>query len=212
MDYNNIPLSSDINNLKNNKNVQNNEIYINNNIDLDNDIGNDIDLDEILDNQIIYDNNFIKKILSNSNLKDKDSIPHFHNIVKIYLTKMKKDTFPRNCNNKFFTLLIRITHIIGIIYIIIGCLSPRKLLKYHIVFCIKTLILWEFLEDKCYMSILIQKISNLNKCPKFIPEDITFSKNIVLFTMFLSIIGIIIPNFSLYKIILNTINWLKKYD
>ena len=195
MDENiNIPLSSELNELN----------------DLDFDI--DIDLDEIISNQVLSDNYFIQELSNDCNLDDKESIPYFHNILKIYFKKVYQNLYPKNCNNKLVVLFIRIIHLLGILYLLLGALSPSKLLKYHVIFCIKTLILWEFFEQKCYMSMIIQKILNLNKCPIFLPEDIEFSKKLILSVMFLSIFGIIIPNFSLYKIISNIISNLKKYD
>lgn len=192
----NIPLSSEINNLN----------------DINNDLDLDLDLDEIISNQVLYDNYFIQDITNDCKFNDKDSIPYFHNIIKIYLKNIYNNLYPKNCNNKFIVLIIRIIHLLGLIYLLFGCLSPRKILKYHVIFCIKTLILWEFFENKCYMSMLIQKISNLNKCPGFFPEDVDFSKKFILCVMFISIIGIIIPDFSLYKVIYNIIDYLKKYN
>jgi hypothetical protein len=187
-----IPLSSEINDL--------------------NDNYNDIDLDEIISNQVLYDNYFIQDIMNNCDFHDKESIPYFHNIIKIYSKNIYNNLYPKNCNNKIIVLITRVIHLLGIIYLLLGCLSPRKTLKYHVIFCIKTLILWEFFENKCYMSMFIQKISNLNKCPNFFPEDIKFSKKLILCVMFISIIGIIVPDFSLYIIIYNIVDYLKKYD
>lgn len=199
MDYIKVPLSSEIDNLDDSESYD-----INNNIDLD--------LDEIISNQVLYDNNFIKDVMNGYNFNDKESIPYFHNILKIYLKIIINNLYPKNCKNNFLILIIRILHILGFIYLLFGCLSPTKLLKYHVILCIKTLLLWEFLEDKCYISMFIQKISNLNKYPDFFSEDIDFLRNLIIYVMFISIIGIIAPDLSLFKIIYYIVENLKKYD
>ena len=58
----------------------------------------------------------------------------------------------------------------------------------------------------------IQKISNLNKYPDFFSEDIDFLRNLIIYVMFISIIGIIAPDLSLFKIIYYIVENLKKYD
>jgi len=210
MDENiNIPLSSKINSLDNDSDSSNLDEF--NNIDETN-LDININLDEILSNQILYDNYFIQDVINDCNLNDKEAIPNIHTIAKIYGNKIYNNIFPKNGKNKFILLLIRLIHILGIIFILLGCFLPNKILKYHIIFCIKTLVLWEFLNDKCYLSLLLQKVSELNLYPNFIPEDISFCKNWILGVMFISIFSVIIPDFSLFKIISKIIYSLKKYD
>ena len=197
----NIPLSTEINNLSDEE-----LFYENNNLDLD------INIDEIISNQVLYDNYFIQNLMKNCEFEEKDTVPDIHEVMKIYMKNIYDNIYPKNCNNKFIVLLLRLIHIIGVIFLLFGCLLPNNLLKYFIIFCIKTLILWEFLNDKCYISIFIKKISNLNKCPDLLPENIDFCKNLILIVMFISIIGIIIPDTSLFKVISKTFESLKKYD
>lgn len=193
-----IPFSSEINTLNDNENDEISQII------------DEIDFEDILNSTDINNNNFIKEI--SFSLNDEDSIPSINCISYIYLKRIINDMLPKNCSNKFFTLLIRVIQIICLILILFGSILPNNLLKYHIILCISTLVLFEYLDNKCILSILIKKISNLNKYPHFLPIDNTFSKNIILIFMFFSIFGVIVPDFSLYRLIFKIINNLKKYD
>ena len=194
----NIPLSTQIKNLD-----DENIADVSNIID-------DIDIDDIIENTNIFDNLFYEEF--KNDFKEIDSIPKIDHLLFFYLKYIKSNLIPKSCTNVFFTSIIRILQIIGILFICFGFYLPKNLLKYHVIFCSITLILWEYLDNKCYSSLIIQKISNLNNCPELIPINIEFSKNITLIFMFFSIFGIIIPKISFFKILFNIINNLKKYD
>ena len=196
----NIPLSSKINNL-NNENEQKKELNI--------DIQEDIDLDEIFSKKTIYDNIFIKEI--SLILDNEETIPSLNNISNIYLKKMGNDIVPKDCNS-FLGYLIRFIQIIGLVILIFGIFLPNKLLKYHIILCILLLVLWDILDNKCFLSLILQKTSDLNTYPEFIPIDSNFSKKFSLVVMFISIFGLIVPRYSLYRILNEFFLSLKKYD
>ena len=196
----NIPLSTEINSL-NTDIIEDDEIST---------MIDEINFDEILLSTNISENNFVKEI--SPDIKDQFSIPSMNKIMGIYIKNFSKNIIPKKCNYKLITFILRIIQIFALILISFGCLLPSKLLKYHIILCIKVLVLWEYLDDKCYLSMAIQKLSNLNECPEFILFDSNFSKQFTLIVMFISIIGIIIPNISLFKIFYKIFNSLKKYD
>lgn len=197
----NIPLSTEINSL-------NTEI-----IEDDDEIStiiDEINFDEILQSTNISENNFIKEITPS--ITDQFSVPSFDKVLGIYLKNFTKNIVPKKCNYKLITVILRLVQFLAFLTILFGSILPFKLLKFHIILCIKVLVLWEYLDNKCYISMAIQKLSSLNECPEFILLDPTFSKQFILLVMFISIIGIIIPDISLYKIFYKIINSLKKYD
>lgn len=170
----------------------------------------DIDIDEIIENTNIFDNTFYDEF--KNDFREIDSVPKIDNIIAFYFKYIRSQIIPKSCTNIFLTSIIRIFQIIGLLFIGFGFYLPKHLLKYHVIFCSITLILWEYLDNKCYASLIIQKISNLNNCPELLPINIEFSKNITLIFMFFSIFGIIIPQISFFKILFKIINNLKKYD
>jgi len=172
----------------------------------------DINLDEIIDNQNILDNKFISYLINNCNLDCSSDIPSINILIKYYLTFIYNGIFPQKCKNKKIIPIIRLIHIIGIIFLCIGCFFPQKILKYHIFFCLKTLILWDILDDKCYMSLLIKKIGDLKIYTRLIPINTSVCKGTVLSVMLISILGIITPEYSIFKIISSIIDYLKKYS
>lgn len=192
----NIPMSTLINNLDN---------LENSNID------DNINLDEIIVNQSLIDNNFIKYLNDNSAFEYSSKDPSVHLIGYYYMRRMYNEIFP-SCKNNSIITLIRFIHIVGIIFISIGCLLPRKFLTYHILFCIQTLICWDIFDDKCYMSMIIQRVKNKDKYDEFIPANMMTCRYVTLAAMSISIFGLAFPNFSLFSIILKVINYLKNFN
>ena len=197
----NIALSSEINSLNNNNNNEDDEISA---------MIDEINFNEILLSTNINENNFIKEI--SPSIKDQYSVPSINKVMKIYISNFYKNLIPKKCNYSLVTIFLRLLQVLGFISIIFGFILPNTLLKYHIILCIKTLVLWEYLENKCYISMIIQKLSNLNECPDFLPVDSLFSKRLVLILMLISILGVIFPELSFFKIFYKLFNSLKKYD
>lgn len=201
MSIENIPMSSLISDL--------NDVNIINEEDYKEEI--DINLDEIINNQVILDNHFINYVINNGNLEKPDDNPSVHILMKYYLNNMKDQVFPKDCNNKYLITLIRIIHICGILFLMSGCMLPKSLLSYHIIFCLKSLILWDILDDRCYMSVIIQNIAGYDKYNEFIPANIFTCKMSVLAVMFISIFGIVFPDFSLFNALATIFDYLKIY-
>ena len=178
---------------------------------INNEILDEIDIDEIMKNQNIIENKFIKKISVNNNLKDKNGIPNFDNILNIYLKNLFKIVLPKKAKNKFFVFLIRIVQLIGILFLLFGSFLPNKLLYIHVMWCLHLLIFNELLESKSYVSLIVTKISNL-KYKEIIPFSEYSFKVLVFLVLFISIIGIVIPKASLFRVIKNIINKTLKFD
>ena len=189
----NIPMSTLINNLENSNNNEN------------------INLDTIIENQSIIDNKFIKYLNDNSALEYSSKDPSIHLIGYYYGRRMFNEIFP-NCKNKSIITFFRLIHILGIFFLTIGCFLPKKFSTYHILFCIHTLICWDIFDDKCYMSMLIQKVKNKNNYDEFIPANMMTCRYLILIVMTISIYNLALPKFSLFSIILKTFNYLKKFN
>jgi len=201
MSMENIPMSSLISDL-NDVNIVNKEIY---------EDEPDINLDDIINNQIILDNNFINFVINNAKLDKPDDKPSVHILMNYYLNDIRSQVFPKDCKNKYLITLIRLIHICGIIFLMCGCMLPKSLLPYHIIFCLKSLILWDILDDRCYMSVIIQNIAGYDKYNEFIPASIFTCKMCVLTVMFISIFGIAFPDFSLFNALATIFDYLKMY-
>ena len=62
------------------------------------------------------------------------------------------------------------------------------------------------------MSLLIKKIGDLKIYTRLIPINTSVCKGTVLSVMLISILGIITPEYSIFKIISSIIDYLKKYS
>ena len=153
------------------------------------------------------DENDIEKIING----DKE-IPSFFDILKIYLDHITYEIYPhgRKCKNKFFIFLIRIVQLIAVFFVIFGFMLPSKLLKYHIICCVLLLITHELLNGKSLFSLLVEKVGNYQKYQKLIPLDSSDIKTFVLLIMFISIFGLIVPNYSVFSILYKLFSFLNK--
>ena len=201
-----IPMSTSINNLDNL-----NEINKDKNINLDNINLDNINLDEIINNQTLLDNNFINYLKNNSDLEYSSKDPSIHLIGFYYCKNMLNEIFP-DCNNKSLISIIRMIHMMGIIFISVGCFLPRKFLTYHILFCVHALIGWDIFDDKCYISLLVQKIRNIDNYIEFVPANMFICRCFILLTMLVSIIGIALPSLSLFNVLTTIFDYLKIYN
>ena len=147
----------------------------------------------------------------NSALEYSSTDPSIHLIGYYYGKRMLNEIFP-DCKNSSIITLIRTIHMLGIIFISIGCFLPRKFLTYHILFCIHALIGWDIFDDKCYITMAIQKIKNTDKYTDFVPANMMVCRAVLLLTMMISIIGIALPQLSLFNVVTTIFEYLKKYN
>jgi hypothetical protein len=196
-----IPMSTSINNLDN---IENSKIN-------DNNIINNINLDDIIENQTLMDNNFVRYLNDNSAFEYSSKDPSVHLIGYYYCKQMINEIFP-DCKNSTIITMIRFIHMLGIIFIGIGCFLPRKFLTYHILFCIHALIGWDIFDDKCYITMVVQKIKSTNKYKDFVPANMMVCRAVLLLTMLASIIGIALPQLSLFNVLTTIFDYLKNFN
>jgi hypothetical protein len=83
-----------------------------------------------------------------------------------FVKKCSKHTwsslFPSDIKNWKLVYFINIIHIIGVIYIQFGLLSPPKYMKYYIVYLSFLLITYILLNNKCFMTIVSNYFSERN--------------------------------------------------
>lgn len=70
--------------------------------------------------------------------------------------------FPSDIKNWKLVYFINIIHIIGVLYIQFGLLSPPKYMKYYIVYLSFLLITYILLNNKCFMTIVSNYFSERN--------------------------------------------------
>ena len=68
------------------------------------------------------------------------------------------------------------------------------------------------LDEKCYLSILVNKLTDDNNLSEFISEDIRYLKIILIIMLFISIFSFAYPEFNLFNQMLILNNKLKKFN
>ena len=197
-------MSSNINELQDIK-EENTEVINDNEIEL---FDETINLDEIIENEEILNNKFIKYITKESNLR-KD--PYISTTIIYFLKKAFNIIFKKQYKNRIFTILIRLFHLLEILFIGFGIFLPSKFLSFYIIICLKHLILWDIFDGKHYLSLIVEKISGFKYYDLFY-ENITLLKGILLLNIFISVIGIVLPKYGIFYQILSIFNFLKKYN
>lgn len=198
--------------LDNNNDNQFNKIFHKNdnenieNINIDN-----INLDEILDNDI-NKNDFIKYICDNGYNLDEDKYPNINIIGNYYIRNTLNSIYPRDNKNRYIIFLIRLIHMIGILFMSIGFLLPYKFLPYHIILCLIVLISWDILDNHCFMSIFVKYIGNYDCYNELLPLDIELCKMTILSVLVISVITYSYPEYSLFNLIIKLIEYLKKFN
>lgn len=107
--------------------------------------------------------------------------------------------FPEDIDNKAFVYTLNIIHIIGVVFIQFGILLPPKYLLIYIGFLIMLFISYYIFDNKCFMTLASNKLSN----KKFNSLCITMSEAKVILFLYLivAITGYLNNDYSLYNII-----------
>lgn len=150
---------------------------------------------DIISSQNLNDNKFILFLKENTNLNKDYKVPKINIIIKYYILHFYELLFKNN-SNKLTFLIFRLYQIFSILFVILGIVLPMKYIKYHILFCIKLLILSD-LFNEYYVTKILKKLTNKNV--KTIPIDNKFVNNSILFFLIISLFNIIIPDYSLFK-------------
>lgn len=107
--------------------------------------------------------------------------------------------FPEDIDNKSLVYFINILHIIGVAFIQFGILLPPQYLIYYIGFVIMLFISYYIFDNKCFMTIVSNKLSK--KEFNSLCITMTEAKLILLAYLIVAIIGYLNNDYSLYRII-----------
>ena len=159
-----------------------------------------------------YGNEFMDTIIQNNDLSDKNSVPEVQHVVMLYAKNLyDKSSEKVDGWTKCIVFILRLIHIFGIFFICCGWLLPSKLLIIHVLFCLKTLLLWKILGGKCYMSMYTNRIAR-KKYSELIPMNIQICKSLVLVVMIMSLQGILFPKQSYFRMLDECIDFLKTFQ
>jgi len=172
--------------------------------ELDNET-DEINLDEILDNQILYDHKFSKYLIDNKLLENLNRNPGLDEIYYYHLKEFCNQIFVNNIAGNFLHLV----NIGIIIFLMIGFMLPNKIVLYHIMLSMITLIMWDIMDDN---NFLINKFSNLDNNVSLVPLSLKLSRFVLFTLMIISILGVSFPDYSIFNLLNKLIINLKKYN
>ena len=182
-----IPMSSSINELEKENNNE------------------DINLDEIINNQILYDHKFSKYLIDNKLLDNLNIDP---NLDDIYLYHIKKFCNEILLNNIGLTIL-HIINLFLIIFLFTGFLLPKRIILYHIILSMITLIMFDIMNDN---NFFINKFSNKENNTTLLPLSLKINRILLFNLMIISILGLAFPEYSIFNLMNNLFINLKKYN
>lgn len=133
-------------------------------------------------------------------------------LIKIYLKNIIKVMMPNVGPMKIFYLIIRIIHILGILFMFLGIFLPKDFRQYHIIFCLFNLLSWKILSNKCYMSLILQYSFHLPDYPELLPSNMESTIKLTFIVLFISLIGMMNPKFSLFNLIGSFHQYLTKFN
>lgn len=156
----------------------------------------------------ITNNKFLKTIIDNNDLSDENSLPKMQHIVALYVAQLFKNLFPSDSNifKKIVMLLMFIIHIIAVAFLMLGWLSPRKILVFHVVFCVLTLISIKLGNGTSCVSNIMKNMFNIDNYDEVVSLDVDICRTIIIISMLLSIQGIVFKRYSYYSLILGLLN------
>ncbi len=140
-----------------------------------------------------------------------DDLPKVDNVVWNYLKGVWKRTWPDH-PKKHIIFMVRIVQLAGILYLLLGWLSPQDLLKYHLFWAGLTLLLWDLFQEENYVNLLIERLIDEPYEEELLPADKKVSRSIVLFVIVLSLIGVLAPQYSGFTLLVNLMNRLIKFN
>jgi len=157
-------------------------------------------------------NEFIDTIVHNNDMSTAGSVPEVQHVMMLYA----KNLYDRSTSDvsgwrKMLVIVMRLIHMFGIIFICSGWLLPSRLLIIHILFCLKTIILWKLLDGKCYMSMITNRMVG-REYSELIPMNIEICKSLVVVVLLMSVQGVLFPKQSYFKLFSTMVDFLKKFD
>lgn len=108
-------------------------------------------------------------------------------------------------------IIIRLIHFVGLIFLFLGFMFPQKFRDYHIIWCIKTLVLWHIFSGKCYLTVLVNYVKGNkdSEYEEFLPMSDDTSQSIVFFVLVISILSMLYPEYSPFNLLRDFINYLE---
>lgn len=88
----------------------------------------------------------------------------------------------------------------------LGWLSPRKILVFHVVFCVLTLISIKLGNGTSCVSNIMKNMFNIDNYDEVVSLDVDICRTIIIISMLLSIQGIVFKRYSYYSLILGLLN------
>ena len=164
----------------------------------------DIDLDEIINNQILYDHNFSKYLIDNKLLDNLEKDPNLDDIYYYHIKKFCNQILVNNIGVN----ILHIVNLLIIIFLLIGFLFPKKLILYHIILSMITLIMFDIMNDN---NFLINKFSTFNNIT-LLPLSLKINRILLFNLMLISIISLSFPDYSIFNLVNNLFINLKKYN
>ena len=140
-----------------------------------------------------------------SNIVELDQI-----LYKYFSKSFRTFTSHDNSFINFLVIILRLIHIVGILFLFFGFLLPSKFRDYHIIFTLKSILLWYIFDNKCYITILINLLKGNSEedYEEFLPlsyEATTFTAFLVLT---ISLYSLCYPDYSPFNLIKDLINYL----
>lgn len=165
----------------------------------------DIDLDEIINNQILYDHKFSKYLIDNKLLDNLNIDPNLDDIYYYHIKKFCNEVLLNNIGLN----LLQIINIFLIIFLLTGFLFPKKIILYHIMLSMITLIMFDIMNDN---NFLINKFSKFKNNSSLFPLSLKLSRILFFSLMLISILSLSFPEYSIFNLINNLFINLKKYN
>ncbi len=128
----------------------------------------------------------------------------FEQVIEIYNRNIYNALFYKKEKNAFMVTMINIFHIIGVLYIFIGILSPPKYLTPYIIYLISLMVLYHVYDNICFMTLFANDLSNKNNAPLKIRMK---TVNIIItIYLLIAIVSKFIPQVSPYNIVIYIIS------
>ena len=129
-----------------------------------------------------------------------EKLPPFEEVVNTYVKYTMNKLFPKRCDNKLFVYTVGLFHLIGTIVLSFGILLPNYILPLYLIYCSINIFLYNFVfRKKCFMTLLTNYYGNVKGTALHIKINTAYFG--VGLNMVSTIIGIIVPEYSLFSIL-----------
>lgn len=126
-------------------------------------------------------------------------LPYFEDISSIYLDYIINTLYPNIKKNKFIVYLSATIHIIGALAIGLGAFFPPEYQPLVFIYLILVASSYFFFEGHCFMTLFTNKYSGIKESALHI--RMATAQKVLIFNIMLSLIGILVPKYSGFKII-----------